>query len=68
MDENAACSACIFAGKTVTTDEATCTFALQCRRHAPLVTGGMMSSVETVWPVVQFFDWCGEFKFCPKQD
>lgn len=31
-----------------------------CRRHAPLVTGGMMSSVETVWPQVGETQWCGD--------
>lgn len=34
----------------------------ECRRHAPIVTGGMMSSVETVWPNVKPLDWCGDFE------
>lgn len=32
----------------------------ECRRRAPLVTGGMMSSIETVWPEVAAIGWCGE--------
>jgi hypothetical protein len=34
----------------------------QCRRRAPLVTGGMMSSVETVFPVTLPTEWCGEYE------
>jgi hypothetical protein len=37
-----------------------------CRRRAPLVTGGMMSSVETVWPTTDIHDWCGEFEDLPE--
>lgn len=33
-----------------------------CHRRAPLVTGGMMSSVETVWPSVNKDNWCGDFE------
>lgn len=33
-----------------------------CRRRSPLVTGGMMSNVETVWPTVGPDDWCGDFE------
>ena len=32
----------------------------QCRRRAPIVTGGMMSGVETVWPITGEAEWCGE--------
>lgn len=38
---------------------------VQCRRRSPLVTGGMMSTVETVWPKTALGDWCGEHK--PKE-
>lgn len=31
-----------------------------CRRRAPVVTGGMMSNVETVWPRTTIMDWCGD--------
>lgn len=31
-----------------------------CKRRAPLVTGGMMSDVQTVWPYMGISDWCGE--------
>ena len=34
----------------------------RCRRRSPLVTGGMMSAVETVWPIVSDHDWCGDFE------
>ena len=34
----------------------------KCRRHSPIVTGGMMSSVETVWPTTNRDDWCGEYR------
>lgn len=33
-----------------------------CHRRSPLVTGGMMSSVETAWPSVNLDDWCGDFE------
>ena len=33
-----------------------------CRRHAPLVTGGMMSPKQTVWPIVKLDEWCGDFE------
>ena len=33
----------------------------QCHRNAPIATGGMLSSVETVWPTVALNDWCGDF-------
>ena len=35
---------------------------VSCHRHAPLVTGGMMSSTETVWPSVGPDNWCGDFE------
>lgn len=34
----------------------------ECHRHAPIVTGGMMSNVETCWPHVKPDDWCGDFE------
>lgn len=37
----------------------------QCRKRAPVVTGGMMSDVITVWPMTRVSDWCAEFE--PKQ-
>lgn len=33
-----------------------------CHRRAPIVTGGMMSSVETLWPALGPDNWCGEFE------
>lgn len=35
---------------------------ISCHRRSPLVTGGMMSSCETVWPSVRRDDWCGDFE------
>lgn len=32
-----------------------------CRRNAPLVTGGLHTPVETVWPEIMLTDWCGDF-------
>lgn len=32
----------------------------KCRRHAPVVTGGLHSQTMTVWPWVRKFDFCGE--------
>ncbi len=32
-----------------------------CKRRAPVVTGGMMSRSETIWPMVSSADWCGEY-------
>ena len=33
-----------------------------CQRNAPVVTGGMMSHVTTVWPTVAGDYWCGEYR------
>lgn len=33
-----------------------------CHRRAPLVTGGMMSPMSTIWPATHKHDWCGEFQ------
>ena len=33
----------------------------QCRRNAPLVTGGLHTPIETAWPKVALNDWCGDF-------
>ena len=33
-----------------------------CRRNAPVATGGMMSALRTVWPVVGLNDSCGDFR------
>lgn len=38
---------------------------LECHRHAPLVTGGLYSAVETVWPLVAEDNWCGDFVMFP---
>lgn len=32
-----------------------------CQRHAPLVTGGMMSDIQTVWPSTKIDDRCGDW-------
>jgi hypothetical protein len=32
----------------------------KCRRHAPLITGGLHSPTMTVWPVIRLDDWCGD--------
>lgn len=32
-----------------------------CRRHAPLVTGGLHTAIETVWPRTLPSDVCGDF-------
>ena len=34
-----------------------------CRRHAPLVTGGLHTEVSTVWPETKNADWCGDHAF-----
>lgn len=33
----------------------------QCRRHAPIITGGMMSHPETAWPITGEADGCGDY-------
>lgn len=33
----------------------------ECHRHAPIATGGMMSEVQTIWPVITQDNWCGDF-------
>lgn len=35
----------------------------ECRIHAPIATGGMMTAIETVWPTTSPEQWCGEFSF-----
>ena len=32
----------------------------ECRRNAPLVTGGFHCPVSTEWPQTGIADWCGE--------
>lgn len=34
---------------------------IKCRRHAPIVTGGMHAPTMTIWPWVDQTDWCGDF-------
>lgn len=34
----------------------------ECRRHAPLATGGLHTPPETLWPRVKGHDWCGDFE------
>lgn len=36
-----------------------------CRRHAPLITGGLHTDAMTVWPKISVDDWCGEYQ--PRQ-
>lgn len=38
----------------------------KCRRNPPVVTGGMMSAVQTIWPLVQDADYCGYWQDDPK--
>jgi hypothetical protein len=35
----------------------------ECRRHAPLVTGGLHSEVTTEWPKTHCEDVCGDWEF-----
>lgn len=39
-------------------DEKRC---LECHKRSPIVTGGMMSDIQTVWPEVSPEDYCGDF-------
>ena len=34
----------------------------ECRRRSPLVTGGVHTKSETLWPVIQTDAGCGEFE------
>ena len=56
------CATCRFLGPIYWPDDhgikEVNTFA--CRRNAPVVTGGMMSSTMTVWPWVRAAQWCGQ--------
>ena len=36
-----------------------------CKRHSPLVTGGLHTPMSTIWPSVHKDDWCGEHQ--PKE-
>ena len=40
----------------------------KCRRHAPLITGGLHSPTMTVWPVIQLHDLCGDHEHEPVED
>ena len=57
----ATCETCRWAIQCVETDP-----TLQCRRNSPLVTGGLFSPTQTVWPWVAANDWCGEHQ--PKEN
>ncbi len=54
----AACGYCIHWRKLLLNPEP----VGECRRHAPLVTGGMMSPVETVFPSTPASEVCGDFE------
>ena len=60
MPKTLRCDHCFFAVEQTDPPE-----MAECHRNPPLVTGGMMSSVETVWPVVNPGDYCGEFRTTP---
>ena len=51
------CSTCHF-GKGYPTDEGV---EMHCHRHSPLITGGLHTPTETVWPLVNPDDWCGDY-------
>lgn len=51
----ATCETCRWAIQALNFDP-----AMQCRRRPPLVTGGLHTPVETVWPHVAANDFCGE--------
>lgn len=57
----AACGYCIHWRKPTGTETAPMLKG-ECRRHAPVVTGGMMSPVETVFPLIEASEVCGEFE------
>jgi len=38
----------------------------ECRRHAPVATGGMHCEAFTIWPKAKAGDWCGDHE--PKVD
>lgn len=58
------CAVCRWRGESATYPDAgmSALTGLQCRRRAPIATGGMMSACVTVWPIVQADDWCAEFE------
>ena len=58
------CAACRFNGMVAAYPYATdaTPYGLECRRRAPVATGGTMSSHVAVWPIVKADDCCGEFE------
>lgn len=36
---------------------------VQCRRHAPIVTGGLHCAISTEWPIVETGDYCGDWSY-----
>jgi hypothetical protein len=56
------CAACRFNGGPYEHPDSPDRTGLRCAFNAPVVTGGMMAPVMTIWPLVQHADWCGEFQ------
>ena len=61
----AKCETCRFRSNSpyINSDRGTAEFRdimFACKRHAPVVTGGLHCPTMTVWPVIGQRDWCGE--------
>lgn len=56
------CMNCKWRGEDASHDAVPVVAGPTCRRHAPVATGGMMSGSRTMWPVVDRYDWCGDFE------
>lgn len=62
-DRKPTCDTCMFNGGTYVYLDAPMDTptGLKCVRRSPAVTGGMTSSILTIWPMVSAEDWCGEY-------
>lgn len=66
MGENETCKTCIWGqDENVNNDASPPIKGRKCRRKPPVVTGGMMSSVQTIWPLVLDADFCGDWQGNP---
>lgn len=63
------CQTCLFWERgltTITSGKWRDFSAGDCKRHAPIVTGGLHGPEQTLWPRTAEEDWCGDHT--PKQE
>lgn len=70
MADDMNCAACKWNGGEYLqpTEQTSDVAGLRCRRHAPIVTGGVHCPTFTAWPTVRADDTCGDFQWPEEAD